>query len=318
MSAQAIKAIDISNHNLTKGIFYIEVGDYYFEEYALNYFRGLVEEQAKAFDLIELVQPTFAEVAERLRQYSLFGGNIVTIVKDFNTKLENSERQELAQLSKDIPDGCFLVFSASKGLIGADKALMQPIVASKGNRYELTTLIKQLYPNALESTAIVKLIDYTASDMVRINTEIKKLIDYTGDRMVKIQDVEEMVAPDMEYKMYEFTNAIAIREHHKALDIMDAMLMSGLGVGLLLRALITQYQRMFYAKVSKLSEEALASKLKIKPYAVFKTKEACARYSALQLMNILTMLKEKEQDYRVGKTSEKQAFASALSHLSAN
>ncbi len=318
MSAQAIKAIDINNYKLTKGIFYIEVGDYYFEEYALNYFRNLVEEQAQAFDLIELAQPTFAEIAERLRQYSLFGGNIVIIVKDFSTKLENTERQELAQFAENIPDGYFLIFSSSKGLIGADKALMQPIMASKGTQYELTSLIKKLYPNALESGAIAKLIDYTAGDMVRISTEIKKLIDYAGDRVIKIQDIEEMVAPNMEYKMYEFTNAMALRQHLKALDIMDSMLASGLGVGLLLRALITQYQRMFYAKVSKLSEEALASKLKIKPYAVFKTKEATARYSPLQLMNILTMLKEKEQDYRIGKTSEKQAFASALSHLSAN
>ncbi len=316
MDKKAKRAIDIHKYTLDKGIFFIETEDYFFEEYALDYFRSLVDEQAKAFDLVELTQPSFAQIADRLSAYSLFGGNSVTIVKDFNTKLQEQERQQLALFSKQIPDCFFLVFSSGKGLIGADKAFMEPISAAKGTHYELSKFINSLYPNVIDNAALAKLIDYTDRDMVRINMELAKLVDYVGGRLIRVQDIEEMVAPDMEYKVYEFTNAVAARQYRKAIEIIEALSLSGLGTSALFRALIRQYQRMFYARTSSLGEDALGKKLEIKPYAVIKTKEAAARYSSLQLMNILGMLKQKEQDYRIGKTSDKQAFASAVSLLS--
>ena len=42
MNAKAIKAIDIYKHKLSKGIFYLETEDSYWEEYALGYFEALI------------------------------------------------------------------------------------------------------------------------------------------------------------------------------------------------------------------------------------------------------------------------------------
>ena len=316
MDKKAKKAIDIHKYTFDKGIFFIETEDYFFEKYALDYFKNLVAEQAKIFDLVELSSPSFNEIADRFSAYPLFGGNLVTIVKDFNTKLQEQERQELAEFSKKIPEGFFLIFASCKGLIGADKAFMEPISAAKGTRYELTKFVKTLYPNAIDNTALARLIDYTDRDMVRINMEIAKLVDYVGDRIIGAKDIDEMVAPDIEYKTYEFIDALATRQYHKAVSIMDTLTLSGYAASSLFRALIRQYQRMFYAKTSSLDEEKLGIRLSVKPYAIVKAKEASARYTALQLMDILNMLKQKEQSYRVGETSERQAFASAISFLS--
>lgn len=317
MSGKAIKAIDIFQHKLEKGIFYFEVEDVYWQEYALGYFEQLISEQARDFDLVRLVEPSFDQIAERMSAYPLFGDRQVTIVEHYSERFADSQRAEIAKLSRDLPLGFFLVFASSKGLIAADKALMIPILASKATQYELIRHIKDIYPNTFEDTALRKLIDYTVSDMVRINMEAKKLSDFVGNRKVTSQDVEELVFPDAEYKMYEFTNALSAKSYKQAMDILESLLLSGLAFSALFRSLITNYQRMFYAKTSPLSPEELGIKLRVKPYAVMKNKEASARYSPLQLMNILTMLKEKEWEARSGKMSEKQAFQAAIALLTA-
>jgi DNA polymerase-3 subunit delta len=75
-----------------------------------------------------------------------------------------------------------------------------------------------------------ELVDALGSDMMMISNEIEKLILYVGEKKrVTLGDVETMVLAAKQRSLYELTDAISAKERVRALEILDAILLSGEG-----------------------------------------------------------------------------------------
>src|SRR5271163_2487120 len=75
-----------------------------------------------------------------------------------------------------------------------------------------------------------ELVDALGGDMMMISNELEKLMLYVGAKnRITLGDVETMVLAAKQRSLYELTDAISAKERVRALEILDAILLSGEG-----------------------------------------------------------------------------------------
>ena len=82
----------------------------------------------------------------------------------------------------------------------------------------------------MEADGSRELVDALGGDMMMISNELEKLILYVGEKKrITLGDVETMVLAAKQRSLYELTDAISSRDRVHALEILDAILISGEG-----------------------------------------------------------------------------------------
>jgi DNA polymerase III subunit delta len=85
-------------------------------------------------------------------------------------------------------------------------------------------------PVKIEADGARELVDALGGDMMMISNELEKLMLYVGAKnRITLGDVETMVLAAKQRSLYELTDAISAKERVRALEILDAMLLSGDG-----------------------------------------------------------------------------------------
>lgn len=114
-----------------------------------------------------------------------------------------------------------------------------------------------------------RILRYCLSDMSRIAGEVEKLIAYAGEGgALTAEDVDAVVYRDSAYKMYEMTNALALRNHAKYLSVQRELLEKGADEMALLNTLCAYYRTMYEICLLGKSDAETAGILGIKEYAV--------------------------------------------------
>ena len=82
----------------------------------------------------------------------------------------------------------------------------------------------------IEADGARELVDALGGDMMMISNELEKLILYVGEKKrVTLGDVETMVLAAKQRSLYELTDAISSKDRVRALEVLDAILLSGEG-----------------------------------------------------------------------------------------
>ena len=82
----------------------------------------------------------------------------------------------------------------------------------------------------IEADGARELVDALGGDMMMISNELEKLILYVGEKKrITHGDVETMVLAAKQRSLYELTDAISSKDRVRALEILDAILVSGEG-----------------------------------------------------------------------------------------
>jgi DNA polymerase-3 subunit delta len=82
----------------------------------------------------------------------------------------------------------------------------------------------------IEADGARELVDALGGDMMMISNELEKLILYVGEKKrITLGDVETMVLAAKQRSLYELTDAISAKERVRALEVLDAILMSAEG-----------------------------------------------------------------------------------------
>jgi DNA polymerase-3 subunit delta len=85
-------------------------------------------------------------------------------------------------------------------------------------------------PVKIEPDGARELVDALGGDMMMISNELEKLMLYVGAKnRITLGDVETMVLAAKQRSLYELTDAISAKERVRALEVLDAMLLSGDG-----------------------------------------------------------------------------------------
>src|SRR3954466_8098700 len=218
----------------------------------------LVPADLRDFSLFEfdLAETDLAEILDRARTPSLMAPFQVFFVRGVkNLYGRGSNEEKLAAIEeycKNPNPDALLVFVADHISIPADVRKMemqdrdryQRIRDTMGQYCGIVELARVEEGEAvrwitdyctgrgvkIEADGARELVDALGGDMMMISNELEKLILYVGEKKrITLGDVETMVLAAKQRSLYELTDAISSKDRVRALEVLDAILMSGEG-----------------------------------------------------------------------------------------
>jgi len=239
---------------------YVFVGD---EAFFRKRFRDAILEHLVPADLrdfslfeFDLAETDLAEILDRARTPSLMAPFQVFFVRGVKSLFGRGSNEEklsaIEEYCKNPNPDALVVFVADHISIPADVRRME---MQDRDRYQRIRDTMGQYCGVVElarveeGEAVRWITDYSASrgvkteadgarelvdalggDMMMISNELEKLILYVGEKKrITLGDVETMVLAAKQRSLYELTDAISSKDRVRALEILDAILVSGDG-----------------------------------------------------------------------------------------
>ena len=305
-------AFTLKKSDITGGAYLLKGDDVYLKQVAEKVFRSLLPEDSLSLYVLERVADV-KEITACLGVYNFDGTPNVVLVKDIDKKMDESDHKSLTAAIKNGFEPDILVFFDETNLT-SEKKLLTEIDCARPNKYRCVSFITKLFGNGIENDAAELLADYTDCDLAKIENERFKLTSYCGERKVTVSDVENLVAEDREIKFFAFASDVISKNKVSAMKNLEKMRKYGESNAAILSTLTSQFQRMLYCSLSNLSDEELATLLRIKPYAV-KMARQNKNISKKQLIDIFSMLLDYEYKFKSGVMSDETALNLALGTL---
>lgn len=236
-----------------------------------------------------------------------------------NLKVDYSKIEKFIKSSSDFP---YVLLFITAGESGGDalKKLKSVVEVVECNKLDEDTIKKWIVASLNKSNiqinldALNLLVSYTALNMTRISTEVEKLSS-VGEKVVTKELVEKYVVPEKEYQIYELTDAISKMQKTRAFDILQTMLeQEKFSLGLL-SYLYTSLRRLFLISISNDSDEGLAQKFGIKPFAVKMARQQAQKFSPRQLKKINTLLSSSEWGIKSGTLNQTDVLDELLCRI---
>lgn len=244
-------------------------------------------------------------VAALLAPPMLADYRIVT-VNDFTGDL----KQLKSYLDKPSPTSV-LVFVGS--ITQNFNAIMNRIEVIDCNRLDAVWLSSWVRKKAATEGAEISsdgaklLVEFCNRDMNRLTNELSKLIVYADGEEITPDTVVSLVSPELEFKVYELSEAIADKNRDKAIELTDLMLADNNSPVSLLSMLFNHFRRLLFVSLNPTSD-TLASDLKVKEYAVKIALRQASRFSPKRLKSIFDKLCLFDKDIKAGYISDRNAL----------
>jgi len=293
----------------------LEGDDSYFLERAKDMLCGIVND-FKDFN-INLFYENYkiGDVVSAALNFPLMSKNRVVVMTEYYGKTEY--KTFLSYIDNPNP-GAVLVIVNSKP---SDLKSLKNIVYVDCSKEDLITLAKWVpklvanYSAVISAEAINLLIEYCLFDMARLDTDIKKLASFTKN--IDIETVNLMVHKDVDFQVYELTDAICKENNFLALNILESLLEKNDAsyISLILVTIFNAFKRMYFIKQSNLSDAEISKLLKIKEYAVKIARRQAAKYSEKFLQNALQTISDFESGFKSGKINAETALKQIIFKL---
>ena len=290
--------------------YYVAGEDAYLVKLALERFFALVEIKELNVSVFE-GNLSVVDVVNAAETLPAFGSLRVVvapakIAKDLGAYLKNPCKSSIIVLvgdAKESKDG-------GKGVSGIPKEIhtldCNRLPDNLLSAYVLAKLKKAngvIAPNALGL-----LIEYCSRYLGRIMLELDKLISFKAGAQITEEDVKLMVAADLEYKVFELSDAVVRRDSARALRILNDMLQEGAGASAKIFGLMYgHFRRLLYTAVSP-SDGGLSDKLGVKDYAISVARRQAGGFTKAKLKAILDRLHEADANIKSGRMADKQAL----------
>lgn len=329
MSEKGLKFVELEKHiqSLKEGAsaasMYIVAGeDDYLKSRSLALFRTLIDEDYRDFNLsVVSVSAGMSAVLDALYTFPVFDERKIVIIPDLNEKPSDTERAVLEKYISEPCSGAILIAVCDKDVSGAFAKSSSVILVDCGRlddsalAVEIEKLLALTPQRTADSAAVRELISRTLGSMSRIAGELNKLKAYCTRQITK-SDVEELVAPDTDYQIYELSGAVSERDSNRALRVLDVFFKNGVKPMTVLGLLYGQYRKMLHTELHKNESDAeIAKLLGIKPAAVYHTKKVSKNYSQLRLKKSVDYLHSLQYDVLCGKRTETGALHEAVLEL---
>ena len=151
---------------------------------------------------------------------------------------------------------------------------------------------------------IVYFLECIGKDMNLLKNEAEKLCCYVADKEgITRKDINEIIVPQIEGKVYDMLNAIGNQNKQRALDLYHDLLAVKEPVMKILFKLTKQFDIILQTKSAKArgaSDNEIAQKLKIPLFAVRKNMEQAKKFEMAELSAILEECAEIERKIKSG------------------
>ena len=152
-------------------------------------------------------------------------------------KLIESDREKLAEILRDIPSYCTVVFSYATSFWKPDKRLKKLWEAVEGNgcivefakqgqRDLIAWIIRHFAANKkrISTELCAYLIDITDGTMTALNGEIDKICAYSGADEIKKSDIDAVTEPVLDAVVFQMTDQLSAGRYDQAMQKLQALL----------------------------------------------------------------------------------------------
>lgn len=154
-------------------------------------------------------------------------------------------------------------------------------------------------------------LNMTGDDMENIRMELEKLISYTlGREIITPQDLEAVCTVRVTNKIFDMVTAIVNRQTRKAMDLYEDLLTLKEPPMRILFLISRQFNQILQAKelMGKGADKgAIASKLKIPPFAAGKLVPQARAFSREQILSYVNLCVEAEEAVKTGRLGDRLA-----------
>lgn len=255
----------------------------------------------------------FGNIVSACRALPMMDERRVVVLKDVNVKKQEDLKPLIDYAKSPTPSTVLIVVSGAGGVVYKKyEELAEVIDCSKLEPSMLGRLVLSelnKYNCKINSDALASLIDYCAQDYTRIYNETTKLANLIGNGgTITLNDVKENVNREIEYDIFELSNAVIVKDGAKAIAIIEQLLEKKEVPQKLLMLIQSSFRRMFYTISSKGTNAEIAQKLGVKEFAIKKSREQASRFTPVRLKKILDLGAQLDFQIKTGEISDENAL----------
>lgn len=265
-------------------------------------------------NIVRLDAPSAEDIVSAAIVFPLMSPVRVVVVENFVKSADALKKY----LSSPSPDSIIVIISPSlSNNLTAIKDFVTIVDCSKQDERLITSYIARKCAEAgvkVTAPAAKLLIDYCGRSMTRISVELGKLISFRMGGTIESADVEKMVSPDLEYKVFELGDRLAEGNGERALMIIGDM-MKGSGNSAYVFGLIySHFRKLLYVAVTP-DEETVKSCLNLSDYPFKRLKAQAKSFSPKRLKRICDELHSVDYGYKAGLIGDKLAINNFALHI---
>lgn len=162
---------------------------------------------------------------------------------------------------------------------------------------------------SMEQREIAYFLSLTGSDMSRIEGEIKKLSSYLGERRkVTREDIDNLVVPSVEAKVFSMTDAICEGRKADAYKVYTSLLQQGEKIPMILYMIIRQFRMLYRVSLMEGADAyAVQKELGLNGYVARNYIRQAGRFGRKRLQKMLYKLLELDEAFKTGQMSDEEA-----------
>lgn len=168
------------------------------------------------------------------------------------------------------------------------------------------------YKLKIDADALEYILNISSLDLAYINSELVKICNYykAGDT-VDLLGVKSLLTKIDNYFIYNFTYALDMKNKEESLKILNSLRENSQSQEIF-AYLGSYFRRMFYIATSNLDDEDLAKFLRVKPYAIKKSRDMVLKNGRGYYINLYNKYVELDNDIKFGKISAINAIYSLM------
>ena len=285
----------------TPGRLYFFYGE---EVFLLDYYlkqlqKSIIDPVTESFNFHKLTNETFdiQSLADCVENLPMMAERTMTVVDEIDIfKMNESDRDHIADILSDIPDYCTVVFTYETINFKPDKRYKKlwDVVERNGMLVEFEKqsqrdLINWISRHFVSSGKRISndlcnyLIDLTGGTMTTLSGEISKICAYSGADEIKKSDIDAVVEPVLDAVVFQMTDLLGESKYGVALIKLQQLMKMQQEPIPILGAIGAHFRRMATARIlldNGKNAEDLMKLTGMKDYPARKTISAASRFSA--------------------------------------
>lgn len=282
------------NNGQEYAVYLFEGEDAFFRESGVALLKNkFVQEPSLNYVNLESDAP-INQIVNSLEGYPFMSQKRMTLIREFYPKQESFKAGLKSYLENPLSTSILVI--VNEKTCDALKKFSSVCVVDC-SKADVSLLIKWIKAESslagvnIDGETAKLLSEYCLSDMTRIKTETNKLISYVGrGGTIRVEDVNDLVARDLEYKVYELTDYIGKKNFDKALLVISDMIDKGELASRILSYIYNYFRRLLHVSISDMTNAELADAFSVKEYAVSKMKQQASMFKKKALKSAVDML----------------------------
>ncbi|MBQ9792709.1 MAG: DNA polymerase III subunit delta [Clostridia bacterium] len=216
----------------------------------------------------------------------------LVVVYDYLNKKNESERKVfLKYFENPCQTTCLVFFSTNKSeFFTSIEGKIESIDCDKVSNDFLKTWVKKQIQEKdikISDSTLNKLLDYCNYSITKLDTELNKLKTiYSSQQEITDSDIENNVTKDIEYIIFDLTNAICQKDNDKVYSLIDVMLKNKEQPINIIATISNHFRRLFLIARSEFSSVEMAKLLNVKEYAITKYRQQAQNFGQRALKTI--------------------------------